>query len=69
MGAAMTKAYAVLMLLIAAGALAACVGSDRVGTGTVYVGRFDNDENRSPNLVDNAGRSAPQNLIYGDGEH
>jgi hypothetical protein len=65
----MAKAYAVLMLLVAATGLAACAASDTGGTGTVYVGRFDNDENRRPILVDNAGRSAPQSLIYGDGEH
>jgi hypothetical protein len=57
------------MLLVAAGGLAACAASDTRGTGTVYVGRFDNDENRRPMLVDNTGRSAPQNPMYGDGEH
>jgi hypothetical protein len=61
----MTKAFAVPMLLIAALGLAACAASDRAG----YVGRLDNDENRRPMLVDDTGRSAPQTLIYGDGEH
>jgi hypothetical protein len=65
----MTKAFPFLMLLIAAGGSTACAPSDRNGTGAVYVGRFDNDENRHPTLIDNIARSAPQNLIYGDGEH
>jgi hypothetical protein len=67
----MTKTFAILMLLFAAASLAACVSSgvNRAGSG-YYVGRFDNDENRPPMLVDNSGRSPPlQTVIYGDGEH
>jgi hypothetical protein len=45
------------------------LGRKRAGSG-YYVGRFDNDENRPPMLVDNSGRSPPlQTVIYGDGEH
>jgi hypothetical protein len=66
----MAKTFTILMLLVAFGGLAACVASDSGGTGAGYVGRFDNDENRRPMLIDNAGQgSAPQNIIYGDGEH
>ena len=64
----MMKSLALLTLLIACGGLGACA-SDRVGAGSGYVGRFDNDENRRPILVDTARSSPSQNLIYGDGEH
>ena len=58
------------MLLIAAGDLAACAGPRGNGSGTQYVGRFDNDENRLPMLVPGVSSTAsPQTLIYGDGEH
>ena len=64
----MMKSLTILTLLIAYGGLTACA-SDRGGAGAGYVGRFDNDENRRPILVD-TGRSSPsQSLIYGDGEH
>ena len=66
----MTKRLAIVMLLIVAGNLAACAGSDRNGTGVEYVGRFDNDENRQPMLVGTVGPyPSPQVLVYGDGEH
>jgi hypothetical protein len=78
-GAAMTKTFAILTLLLTAGGLAACSSSGENGAGAGsyscglscgYVGRFDNDENRLPMLVDNIGRNPPpQILIYGDGEH
>ena len=65
----MLKSLTILSLLIAYGGLTACA-SDRGGAGAGYVGRFDNDENRRPMLVDTTGRSSlPQNVIYGDGEH
>jgi hypothetical protein len=70
----MTRTFAILGLLIVSGGLAACAAPDR--TGGAYVGRFDNDENRRPmlinntGLIDNTGRNLPaQNLTYGDGEH
>jgi hypothetical protein len=66
----MTKASAIVLLPIIVGGLAACTGSDRNGSSGEYVGRFDNDENRRPMLVDTTGsKSSPQVLIYGDGEH
>ena len=63
----MTKTFAILMLLFAAGGLVACAGSggNRAGTGH-YVGLFDNDENRAPML---GSKPPPQSLTYGDGEH
>jgi len=65
----MAKTFTILMLVAFAG-LAACAGSDSGGTGAGYVGRFDNDENRRPMLIDNAGQSSsPHSIIYGDGEH
>jgi len=62
------------LMLIAFGGLAACAASDSGGTGAGYVGRFGNDENRRPMLIDNAGQSSPPHsmiysMIYGDGEH
>jgi hypothetical protein len=68
----MTKTLAILVLFFAAASLGACVSSGVNGAHSgYYVGRFDNDENRPPMLVDNSGRSpAPlQNVVYGDGEH
>jgi hypothetical protein len=66
----MTKAFAVVMLPVIVGSLAACAGSDRNGSGGTYVGRFDNDENRRPMLVDTTSpKSSSQVLVYGDGEH
>ncbi len=73
----MTKPSAILTLLLAAGGLAACAGAGETGTGAYmctlscgYAGRFDNDENRRPMLVDNGARMpAPQTLTYGGGEH
>ena len=65
----MMKSLTILTLLIAYGGLTACA-SDRGGAGAGYVGRFDNDENRRPMLIDNPGQSSPpQSIIYGDGEH
>jgi hypothetical protein len=67
---AMTKAFVIVMLPIVAAGLTACAATDRNGSGTEYVGRFDNDENRRPMLVDNTRpNSSPQALVYGDGEH
>ena len=64
------KNFPILMLLVAFAGLAACAASDSGGTGAGYVGRFDNDENRRPMLIDNAGQSSsPHSIIYGDGEH
>jgi hypothetical protein len=66
----MTKTFAILTLLIASGGLVACAAADRGGGGAGYLGRFDNDENRHPMLIDNTNRNVPaQNLTYGDGEH
>jgi hypothetical protein len=66
----MVKTFAILMLLIALGGLVACAASDRSGTAAGYVGRFDNDENRRPMLIDNTGQSSTsQSITYGDGEH
>ncbi len=75
----MTKPSAILTLLLAAGGLAACAGAGETGAGAGaymctlscgYAGRFDNDENRRPMLVDSGARMpAPQTLTYGDGEH
>jgi hypothetical protein len=66
----MTKAFAIVMLPIVVAGLAACAGIDRNGYSTEYVGRFDNDENRRPMLIDNTNpNSSPQTLVYGDGEH
>jgi len=65
-----TKAFVIVMLPIVVAGLAACAGTGRNGYGTEYVGRFDNDENRRPMLVDNTRpNSSPQALVYGDGEH
>jgi hypothetical protein len=66
----MTKAFAIVMLPIVVAGLAACAATDRLGYRTEYVGRFDNDENRRPMLIDSTSPdSSPQALIYGDGEH
>jgi hypothetical protein len=66
----MTKAFVIVVLTVVVASLGACAGSDRNGSGTVYLGRFDNDENRRPMLVDNTSHNfLPQALVYGDGEH
>ena len=66
----MTKVLPIVALAIVAAGLAACAGSDRSASGPEYVGRFDNDGNRPPMLVNNSNpTSGSQVLIYGDGEH
>jgi hypothetical protein len=65
----MTKTIAVLVLLTATLDLTACTSADKNATGTTYVGRFDNDENRLPMLLNNQSGAAPPSIIYGDGEH
>jgi hypothetical protein len=66
----MSRLFATVMLQIVVGDLAACAGPQRNASGTQYVGRFDNDENRLPMLVPGVSPTAsPQTLVYGDGEH
>jgi hypothetical protein len=66
----MTKMFIIMMMPIVVASLAACAGSARNESGTAYVGRFDNDDNRRPMLVDNTNHNSSQQvLVYGDGEH
>jgi hypothetical protein len=66
----MTKTFVIVMLPVFVAGLAACARTDRNGYGTEYVGRFDDDENRQPMLIDKTNPNpSPQTLVYGDGEH
>jgi hypothetical protein len=65
----MMKTIAVMVLLAATLDLTACTSADKNATGATYVGRFDNDENRLPMLLNNQSNAAPPGIVYGDGEH